>query len=58
LSRIDIFVDVPDGKKVIGSLATDEAGQFRGQVTLPGSLPVGRFKVGAELGGVCRAPAQ
>ncbi len=54
LSRIDIRLDLPRGPITIGSLATDRSGAFKGEVTLPGSLPVGPLQVSAAVGAGCR----
>ncbi len=54
LSRVDIQVELSTGPRTIGSLATNRNGEFRGEVTLPSVLPVGKVHVGAHLGAGCR----
>lgn len=53
LSRIDIFVGSPTGPVGIGSVVTNRAGAFSGQVTLPRSTPVGPLDVSARVTGGC-----
>lgn len=54
LSRVNVVLGLSNGPLAIGSLATDRAGHFAGQVTLPSTLPVGKATVDVELGGECR----
>jgi len=54
LSRIDIFVESPEGPIGIGSVATDRRGRFSGQVTLPQSTPVGPLEITASVAEGCQ----
>lgn len=53
LSRVDIFVQAPEGTRAIGSVATGRDGNFDGHVTLPPTTPVGRLQLSAKIAGGC-----
>jgi hypothetical protein len=53
MSRVDVFVETPEGQQPIGSVLTDKLGNYSGHVTIPRSISVGVFSFSAEVAGGC-----
>jgi hypothetical protein len=52
--RVDVFLERADGaRELVGSLFTDVAGRFAGQVSLPRDVPLGHAQISAEISGSC-----